>query len=212
MTEYQKKYYQKRGAILVKNLQNRHFEAYYCDNREEALQKALSLIPEGASVGWGGALSAKQIGLMDAVNAGPYRAIDRDKCATQEEWKQAMLDCLLVDVFLTGANALSLDGQMVNIDGGGNRVAAIVYGPGSVIVIAGMNKVVDSLEDAVRRARTVAAPMNKQRFPAQTPCEVTGTCGDCKAEGCICNQILITRHCRPAGRIKFILVGEDLGF
>ena len=212
MTEYQKKYYQKRGAILVKNLQNRHFEAYYCDNREEALQKALSLIPEGASVGWGGALSAKQIGLMDAVNAGPYRAIDRDKCATQEEWKQAMLDCLLVDVFLTGANALSLDGQMVNIDGGGNRVAAIVYGPGSVIVVAGMNKVVDSLEDAVRRARTVAAPMNKQRFPAQTPCEVTGTCGDCKAEGCICNQILVTRHCRPAGRIKFILVGEDLGF
>ena len=212
MTEYQKKYYQKRGAILVKNLQNRHFEAYYCDNREEALQKALSLIPEGASVGWGGALSAKQIGLMDAVNAGPYRAIDRDKCATQEEWKQAMLDCLLVDVFLTGANALSLDGQMVNIDGGGNRVAAIVYGPGSVIVIAGMNKVVDSLEDAIRRARTVAAPMNKQRFPAQTPCEVTGTCGDCKAEGCICNQILVTRHCRPAGRIKFILVGEDLGF
>ena len=212
MTEYQKKYYRKRGAILVKNLQNRHFEAYYCDNREEALQKALSLIPEGASVGWGGALSAKQIGLMDAVNAGPYRAIDRDKCATQEEWKQAMLDCLLVDVFLTGANALSLDGQMVNIDGGGNRVAAIVYGPGSVIVIAGMNKVVDSLEDAVRRARTVAAPMNKQRFPAQTPCEVTGTCGDCKAEGCICNQILVTRHCRPAGRIKFILVGEDLGF
>ena len=212
MTEYQKKYYQKRGAILVKNLQNRHFEAYYCDNREEALQKALSLIPEGASVGWGGALSAKQIGLMDAVNAGPYRAIDRDKCATQEEWKQAMLDCLLVDVFLTGANALSLDGQMVNIDGGGNRVAAIVYGPGSVIVVAGMNKVVDSLEDAVRRARTVAAPMNKQRFPAQTPCEVTGTCGDCTAAGCICNQILVTRHCRPAGRIKFILVGEDLGF
>ena len=212
MTEYQKKYYQKRGATLVKNLQNRHFEAYYCDNREEALEKALSLIPEGASVGWGGALSAKQIGLMDAVNAGPYRAIDRDKCATQEEWKQAMLDCLLVDVFLTGANALSLDGQMVNIDGGGNRVAAIVYGPGSVIVVAGMNKVEDDLDAAINRARSVAAPMNAQRFGLDTPCSFTGSCADCRHERCVCNQLLVTRHCRPVGRIKFILVGEDLGF
>jgi hypothetical protein len=101
---------------------------------------------------------------------------------------------------------------MVNIDGNGNRVAAIIYGPESVIVVAGMNKVCDSVEDAIRRARTVAAPLNKQRFPAQTPCEFTGTCGDCKHEGCICNHIVVTRHCRPVGRIKFIIVGEELGF
>jgi len=100
----------------------------------------------------------------------------------------------------------------VNIDGTGNRVAPIVYGPDSVIVIAGMNKVEDSIEAAVRRARTIAAPVNKQRFDNVTPCDVTGTCADCKSEGCICNQILITRHCRPVGRIKFIIVGEDLGF
>ena len=204
-------HYEKRGKILVKNLQSRHFDAYYCATKEEALKKALELIPEGASVGWGGAMSAQEIGLMDALNAGDYRAIDRDKCPTPEEKLQAAKDSLFADVFLTGANALSLDGQMVNIDGTGNRVAAIVYGPGTVLVIAGMNKVEDTLEAAITRARTVAAPMNKQRFPAQTPCEVTGTCGDCKAEGCICNQILITRHCRPVGRIKFILVGEDLG-
>ena len=115
-------------------------------------------------------------------------------------------------MFITGTNALSLDGQLVNIDGNGNRVAAIVYGPDSVLVIAGMNKVTDTLEDAVTRARTVAVPMNKQRFPAQTPCEVTGSCADCKSDGCICNQILITRNCNPAGRIKVILVGEELGF
>ena len=205
-------YYKKRGLLLVKNLKSRHFDAYYCDNREEALAKALELIPEGASVGWGGALSAQQIGLMDAVNAGPYYTIDRDKCKTAEEREQAAKDCLLADVFLTGANGLSLDGQMVNIDGTGNRVAAIIYGPKTVLVIAGMNKVTDTLEDAVRRARTVASPMNKQRFLNQTPCEVTGTCADCKSEGCICNQIVITRHCRPVGRIKFIIVGEDLGF
>ena len=204
-------YYEKRAQILVKNLQSRHFDAYYCADKEEALKKALELIPEGASVGWGGAMSCEQIGLMNALHAGNYRAIDRSLAKSPEEREQMMRSMLLADVFLTGANGLSLDGQMVNIDGMGNRVAAIVYGPGSVIVVAGMNKVEDTIEAAVTRARTVAAPSNNQRFDNDNPCSVTGTCGNCKNVSCICNQILITRHCRPAGRIKFILVGEDLG-
>jgi hypothetical protein len=204
-------YYEKRGNILVKNLRSRHFDAYYCANKEEALAKALELIPEGASVGWGGAMSAQQIGLMDAVRSGNYRALDRETCNTPEEREQMGYACLGADVFLTGANGLSMDGEMVNIDGTGNRVAAIVYGPKSVLVIAGMNKVVDTLEDAVTRARTVAAPMNQQRFGLPNPCTVTGTCADCKSQTCICNQILITRNCRPVGRIKFIIVGEELG-
>jgi L-lactate utilization protein LutB len=204
-------YYEKRGNILVKNLQNRHFEAYYCANREDALKKALELIPEGASVGWGGAMSAEQIGLIDALRKGNYKPLDRETCKTAQEREQMYLAGLHTDVFLTGANGLSLDGEMVNIDGTGNRVAAIVYGPKSVLVIAGMNKVMDTLEDAITRARTVAAPMNQQRFGLKNPCTVTGSCADCKSESCICNQILITRHCRPVGRIKFILVGEDLG-
>lgn len=212
MTEMQQKYYNKRGQVLVKNLRSRHFDAYYCETREEALAKALELIPMRATVGWGGALSAQQIGLMDALNSGAYNAIDREKAATPQEREAAMKKCLLADVFVTGANAISLDGQMVNIDGNGNRVAAIVYGPDSVVVVAGMNKVVDTLEAAITRARTVAAPMNKQRFALDTPCEVTGTCANCKSDGCICNQILITRNCKPAGRIKFVLVGEELGF
>ena len=211
MTEPMKKYYQKRGQLLVKNLRSRHYDAYYCDTKEAALEKALEIIPKGATVGWGGAMSAQQIGLLDAMNNGEYNAIDRDKAPNPEERKKAMKNCLLADVFITGANALSMDGQMVNIDGNGNRVAAIVYGPESVVVIAGMNKVMDSIDAAVIRARTVAAPMNKQRFALQTPCEVTGTCGDCKSEGCICNQILVTRNSKPAGRIKVILVGEELG-
>lgn len=212
MTEQMKTYYEKRAQVLVKNLKSRHFEAYYCPDSASALAKALELIPEGASVGWGGALSAQQIGLIDAVKSGSFAAIDRDAATTPEERTQALKRCLTADVFLCGANALSLDGQMVNIDGTGNRVAAIAYGPDTILVIAGMNKVCDTLDDAVTRARTVAAPMNKQRFPFKTPCEVTGACADCKSEECICNQILITRNCRPAGRIKFILVGKELGF
>lgn len=204
-------YYEKRGKMLVKNLQSRHFDAIYCATREEALKKALKWIPEGASVGWGGAMSAQQIGLIDAVCQGNYTALDREKCTNQEERDAVAAKCLTADVFLTGANGMSIDGQMVNIDGTGNRVAAIIYGPKTVLVIAGMNKVTDSLEDAVKRARTVAAPANQQRFGLDNPCTVTGTCADCKSKSCICNQIVITRHCRPQGRIKFVLVGEDLG-
>ncbi len=206
-----KVYYEKRAQTLLKNLQSRHFDAYYCADGVSALEKALELIPKDATVGWGGAVSAQQIGLLDAVKSN-RPVYDRDTCATMEDRVRMMKKCLTADVFLTGANAISLDGQMVNIDGNGNRVAAIVYGPDSVIVIAGMNKVVDTLEDAVKRARTIAAPMNQQRFANQTPCQVTGACADCKAPECICNQILITRNCRPAGRIKFIIVGEELGF
>ena len=212
MNNATKLYYEKRGKILVRNLQSRHFDAYYCADREEALKKALELIPEGSSVSWGGALSAEQIGLTEAVHQGNYRVIDRALAKTPEEREQMMRDAMFCDVFLTGANGLSLDGQMVNIDGLGNRVAAIIYGPCSVIVVAGMNKVEDTLEAAIMRAKTVAAPMNNQRFGNDNPCSVTGTCGNCKNEKCICNQIVITRHCRPVGRIKFILVGEELGF
>lgn len=212
MTQQEKLYYQKRGEILVKNLRNRHFDAWYCETKEEALEKALELIPEGASIGWGGALSAQQIGLFDAIRAGKYSPIDRDACKTMEEREQAAKNSMFADVFVTGANAMSLDGQMVNIDGTGNRVAAIIYGPKKVLVIAGMNKICDSLDQAMDRARQVAAPMNMQRFLKDTPCATTGVCGDCKKEGCICNQIVITRHCRPVGRIQYIIVGENLGF
>ena len=212
MASPKESYFEKRGKILVENLKKRHFEACYCASKEEALEAALKWIPEGVTVSWGGALSCQQIGLLDAVRRGNYEPIDRDLCKMAQEWEQAQRNALFADVFLTGANALSIDGQMVNVDGTGNRVAAIVYGPKSVLVVAGMNKVMDNLDDAIRRARTVAAPMNKQRFDLETPCAHTGICVDCKSEACICNQIVITRHCRPAGRIKFILVGEELGF
>jgi hypothetical protein len=205
-------YYEKRADLLIKHLKERHFDAYYCATKKEALEKALSLIPVGASVGWGGAASATQIGLIEAVRNGNYVAFDRETASTPEDRASIADKCLHADVFLTGANALSLDGEMVNIDGIGNRVAAIIYGPKKVLVIAGMNKVCEDLESAVHRARTVAAPMNQQRFMGKTPCAPTGVCFDCKSPDCICNQIVITRHCRPAGRIQFILVGEELGF
>lgn len=205
-------YYHKRGTRLVENLKKRNFDAYYCNTAEEALCKALEQIPVGSSVGWGGAKSAEQIGLLDAVRKGDYRAIDRDACTTPEEKEQTDRAALFADCYIAGANAMSLDGEMVSIDGNGNRVAAIVYGPKKVIVIVGMNKICDSLDGAIERARTVAAPINMQRFMKATPCAATGCCADCKSPDSICNQILITRNCRPAKRICYIVVGEELGF
>ena len=192
-------YYEKRAQILSKNLKSRNFDACYCKNAEEALRAALAMIPEGATVGWGGAESAKEIGLLDAVEKGNYRAMGRD-------------DSVRPDVFIAGANAISMDGQMVNIDGRSNRVSSIIYGPKTVIIIAGMNKVVDTLDDAMRRAKTVAAPMNEQRFLKNTPCAVTGACADCKNPDCICCNTVITRFSREKDRIRFVLVGQDLGF
>ena len=212
MEKATRSYYDKRGEALVKNLQKRHFEAYYCPTKEEALKQVLSLIPEGSSVGWGGAISASQVGVQAAVHAGNYTVIDRDAVSDPAQKNRLMRECFNADYFITGANALSMDGQMVNIDGNGNRVGMIVYGPKHIIVVAGMNKVCATLEDAVKRARTIAAPMNQQRFGLPNPCTATGSCADCLCESSICNQILITRHCKPAGRIKFVLVGEELGF
>ena len=203
---------EKRGSTVVKNLQGRGFDACYCRSGEEAREKALEWIKEGTSVAWGGSMTIRDIGLTEAVSKGNYQAIDRDAAETPEEKQKAAMDALSADYFLTSANGVSEDGQLVNVDGNGNRVAAIVFGPKYVIVVAGMNKVVRTAEDAMVRARTVAAPLNQQRFLKNTPCTVTGVCGDCKSPECICNQLLTTRNCRPAGRIKVILVGEELGY
>lgn len=202
----------KAGEQVCKNLQQRGFAAWYCENKADALAQALQLIPEGSSVSWGGCQSATEIGLLEAVRNGNYQVIDRDTAKTPEERKALMKQGLLCNVFLAGTNAITEDGELVNIDGNGNRVAAMTFGPDSVIVIAGMNKVVQTIKEAVQRARTVAAPINAQRFDLQTPCQIDGMCHDCNVPDCICSYIMRTRRCKPAGRIKVILVGESLGF
>lgn len=202
----------KAGEKLCEKLQGRGFAAYYCANRKEALQKALELIPEGSVVSWGGCRSAEEIGLLDAVRGGSYQVLDRNLAQTPEERVAIMKRALTCDVFLTGTNAITEDGELVNIDGNGNRVAAMTYGPDSVIVIAGMNKLTKTVMDAANRARTVAAPINAQRFDLKTPCKLDGMCHDCNSPDSICSYIVRTRRCKPAGRIKVILVGEELGF
>ena len=206
-------YISKRNALLaelvIRGLESRNMSGYYAESREAAVQKALSLIPEGGSVTMGGAMSAHEIGLVDAVKAGNYHFIDRDAI---EDKRAAMLAAYDADVFLASANAITEDGVMVNVDGNSNRVSAIAQGPRKVIFIVGMNKVCPDLDSAMKRARNVAAPINAQRFGLSTPCSKTGACFDCKSPDTICCQILITRFSRHAGRIHVILVNDNLGF
>ena len=203
----------KRNELLaqtvIKGLKSRNMSGYYAASREEALRTALELIPEGSSVTMGGAMSAHEIGLVDALNKGNYQFIDRD---AYEDKRAAMLAAYDADVFLSSANAITSDGVMVNIDGNSNRVSAIAQGPKKVIFIVGMNKVCGDIDGAIKRARNVAAPINAQRFGLSTPCSKTGACMNCKSPDTICCQILITRYSRHADRIHVILVNDSLGF
>ncbi|MBE5909452.1 MAG: lactate utilization protein [Lachnospiraceae bacterium] len=203
----------KRNELLaqkvIKGLESRNMKGYYAANKEEALAKALELIPTGASVTMGGAMSAHEIGLVEALKKGDYNFIDRDAA---EDKRAAMLQAYDADFFLTSANAMTEDGVMVNIDGNANRVSAIAQGPKHVLVIVGMNKICVDADAAMKRARNVAAPINAQRFGLSTPCAKTGACMDCKSPDTICCQFLITRYSRHADRIHVILVNDVLGF
>ncbi|MCR5467530.1 MAG: lactate utilization protein [Lachnospiraceae bacterium] len=203
----------KRNELLAekvkKGLESRNMSAYYAATKEEALKKALELIPENSSVGMGGAMSAHEIGLVDAIKKGNYEFIDRENAPDP---RAIMLETYDADYFLSSANAITEDGVIINIDGNSNRVSAIAQGPKHVIFIVGMNKVCPDVDSAMKRARNVAAPINAQRFGLSTPCAKTGACMDCKSPDTICCQFLITRYSRHKDRIHVILVNDNLGF
>ena len=201
------------GPLIVKALEKRHFEAYYCPTKEEAVEKVMSLIPKGDLVGWGGSTTLKELGILDRIYAEGYDLIDRRTAKTFEERQEIGRRCLLVDTYLSSSNAITEDGQLLNIDGLGNRVAAITFGPKNVIIVAGINKVVRDLDCAMARIKTIAGPLNIQRFPDSTvTCRITGKCNDCITEDCSCSHVVTTRVCRPAKRIKVVLIGENAGY
>lgn len=204
--------YDKAGPKVAAALKKRHFQAQYVSTREEAVQQLLQWVGPDDVVSWGGSETLKVIGAQEAVRQAGRKLIDRDTAKTPQERVEMMRQALLCDTFLMSSNAVTEDGQLVNLDGNGNRVGALCYGPRQVIVVVGMNKVVPTVKDAVSRVRHTAAPANVQRFAGnRTPCMETGLCADCVSEDCICAQLVISRVCRPAGRIRVILVGEDLG-
>lgn len=203
---------EKAAGKVIKNLARRNIEAFYCPTAREAVEKVLEMIPAGSSVTWGGSMSIRDIGIPAALaDAGKYEVYDRDKAPDRAAATEIYLKAFSCDYYLSSANAITEDGVIVNIDGTGNRVAAITFGPRNVIFVIGMNKLTQNVDAALARARSLAAPVNTARFDIQTPCKLDGVCHNCLSDDCICNYIHYLRH-SPKGKHKVILVGESIGY
>lgn len=198
---------------VAETLSKRNFEVIVVANREEAVKTALGLIPEGATVGLGGSTTVQEIGLLDALREGGYNLCDQyEEGISKEENYRRRKRGAAADVYVTGTNAIAKEGALVNIDGMGNRVAALTFGPEKVIAVVGRNKICDDIHKALSRVQNYVAPKNAKRFGVDTPCAKTGECEDCSSPQRICNVYSIMRRQWAPGRFHVILVDEDLGF
>lgn len=205
-------YYENLADSLIEKFNKRGIEGYYCENAEEALLMAKRFLTPGCSISWGGSETLSEIGLLDELKASDYILYDRHTAHTPEERSQIYSKIVTADYYFMSSNAITLDGQLVNIDGSGNRVACLITGPKNVIIIAGMNKIVTDVNTGIERVRNMATPANVVRLGLKTPCAELGKCANCLVEDCICCEIVITRKSKISGRIKVILVGEELGY
>ena len=197
---------------LIEALDKRWIKGYYAENREEAVKIALDLIPEGSSIGYGGSVTLDELGIKDKLDNDRYKLIRRELAKTPEETREKYIEIFGSDVYITGANAITEDGIIVNIDGNGNRVSAISYGPKKVIFFIGVNKISKDLDTAMKRARNVAAPANCARVGVDTPCQTAGSCLNCLNPKTICSEFLITRCNKLPDRMHVIVINDELGY
>lgn len=205
-------YYENLADSIIEKFNKRGIEGYYCDNAEDALLTAKRFLTPGCSISWGGSQTLSEIGLLDELIASDYIIYDRNSAKTPEEKSAIYSKIVTSDYYFMSSNAITLDGQLVNIDGIGNRVACLITGPKNVIIIAGMNKITTDTTTGIERVRNMASPPNAVRLGSKTPCAELGKCANCLVEDCLCCEIVITRKSRIPGRIKVILVGEELGY
>jgi L-lactate utilization protein LutB len=206
-TGYTSQRIQRTLAALEKN----GFQTFFASTRSEALEKVLSLIPSNAKVGIGGSVTLREINLIEALTAGGNTILQHWQ-QPEEKVAAIMREQLNSDVFLASSNAVTEDGKLINIDKAGNRVAAMIFGPQKVILVVGMNKIVKDMDEGIKRAKNVAAPMNARRLGVKTPCAVTGVCTDCDTQDRVCGVITIMEKKPSRSDISVILVGEELGF
>lgn len=206
--------YAMQAERVIGEMKRRNFEAFYCPTKEEALEKAISLIEKGSVIGSGGSATIKEIGLLDYIqeHTEDYTFIDRSLAKNPQEAREFHARIAMSDYYLMSSNAFTADGQLVNIDGNGNRVSNLCFGPAHVIVVVSMNKMVPTVEDAYARICQDACPPNAVRLNLDTPCAKTGFCAECTSTSSICASFVTTRMSRYPDRIKVILVGEPLGF
>ena len=197
---------------IIKNLEKRNMEGYFFEDSASCVKAITDMMPEGSVIGWGGSQSAVECGLMDAIKCGKYTLIDRMTAKTPDESREIFAKTVMADYYLMSTNAITMDGELINIDGNDNRVACLIHGPKHVILVVGMNKLVSNVADGYNRVRDIATPANTTRLNKNTPCAHTGRCGDCLSPDCICNQIVVTRRSGHTGRIKIFFVAEELGY
>lgn len=197
---------------IIKELNKRNIDGYFCESSKEACDLVLSLLPKNASIGWGGSETIKECGLMDAIQNKGYELIDRATATTPDERREIFAKTVMADAFLMSTNAITENGELVNIDGASNRLSCLLHGPKEVYVLVGMNKLTKDVPAAIGRIRNVACPANTLRLKRNTPCSLTGKCGDCFGDDSICSNIVITRRSSIPDRIKVILIAENLGY
>lgn len=212
MNESKKQFYRNQAETIIKKMQLRGMDAYFCEDVAEAKKKLVELLGSAPkTVAYGGSMTIDDNGFKDEVVKAGHELIMREQYNSPEELKLCKAKTINADAFLMSSNAITLDGELINIDGRGNRVSYLIYGPDEVYVIAGMNKITNDVEDGIRRVRNFASPPNTVRLNKDTPCAKTGVCGNC-LNGSICSQIVITRTSMIPHRIKVILIGEELGY
>lgn len=208
-----KEYYAKIAETIIKNLKLRRMEGYYCETAKDALNLVMGMLPSESSVSFGGSMTLAETGILDKLRSRTDITLyDRSTCTTPEEIQAVYRQAFSCNSYLMSTNAITVNGELINIDGNANRVAALCYGPDQVIVVAGVNKIVSDVESGYKRVKDIASPQNGIRLERNTPCSINGKCGDCWGDGCMCSQTVITRRSSIVNRIKVVLVGETLGY
>lgn len=204
--------YENQAHTIIKALEKRNMTGYYFGTAQEARDHINQMIEDHSTVTWGGSMTLNEIGIKETLKDRSLNVLDRADAKTPEEVTSIYQKAFSSDYYLMSTNAITLDGQLINIDGNGNRVAALIWGPKQVIIVAGMNKVALDEPSGIERVRNFASPPNTVRLNLTTPCQKTGKCHDCLVDDCICCQVVTTRKSRHKNRIHVILVGETLGY
>lgn len=215
MNESKKWYYECKAKKTVKKLLEKKFDAMYVNSLQQAKDEVLKYIEKGSSVAMGGSVTLNEMNMINIIRNGEYKFFDRfDPNLTFKEEVELYRQGMLADYFITSTNAITENGELVNIDCTGNRSASMIFGPKKVIIVAGFNKIVENLDEALKRLKKIA-PMNCKRLKGHnvTPCVQTGQCTDCDIKQRMCNYISIVEYGgKFDGRFKVIIVGEEIGF
>lgn len=197
---------------IVDVLNRKKYNAVYAENLQEARKMVLDMIPEGSSIALGGSVTLNEMDIIDTFRSDKYKLFDRYQKLPFPEIVEIMRQSLLADYLVTGTNAITRNGELVNVDCSGNRVSAMIFGPKNVIIVAGVNKVVDDVDEAMKRLKKIA-PLNSKRIGHETPCVETGKCMDCQVKKRMCNYITIINHgMKFEGRLNVIVVAEEVGY